>query len=49
MAIITLSHAAFDNGRALAERVASILGCRCLSREVLVEASQRYGIAETEI
>ena len=49
MAIITISHAAFGNGRALAERVASILGYRCVSREVLAEAGQRYGIAETRL
>ncbi|SRR5713226_832593 len=46
MSIITISHTAFGSGRAVAERVASILDYRCVSREVLLEASQRYGIPE---
>ena len=48
MFIITISHEAFGDGRAIAERVAGILGYRCISREVLVEASKRYGIAEAK-
>jgi cytidylate kinase len=48
MSIITISHEAFGCGRAVAERVAAILGYRCISREVLIEASQRYGIAEAK-
>ena len=48
MSIITISHEAFGHGRAIAERVAAILGYRCISREVLVEASKRYGIAEAK-
>ena len=48
MSIITISHEAFGEGRAIAERVAGILGYRCISREVLVEASKRYGIAEAK-
>jgi cytidylate kinase len=46
MSIITISHEAFGDGRAVAERVAAILGYRCISREVVIEASRRYGIAE---
>jgi len=49
MSIITLSHEAFGDGRAIAERVAAILGYSCISREVLVKASQRYGVAETKL
>ncbi|MBI2349480.1 MAG: cytidylate kinase family protein [Deltaproteobacteria bacterium] len=48
MAIITISRGAFSGGQALAERVASVLGYRCVSREVLVEASARYGIPEAK-
>ena len=33
MPIITISHEAFGDGRAVAERVAAILGYRCISRE----------------
>src|SRR5262245_39393562 len=49
MPIITISHEAFGDGRPVAERVAEILGYRCISREVLVKASQRYGIADAKV
>lgn len=49
MSIITISHEAFGDGRAVAERVAAILGYRCISREVLVNASQRFGISEAKL
>jgi hypothetical protein len=49
MSIITISHEAFGDGRAVAERVADILGYRCISREVLIKASERYGIAEAKL
>jgi cytidylate kinase len=49
MSIITISHEAFGDGRAVAEHVASILGYRCISREVLIKASERYGIAEKKL
>jgi hypothetical protein len=49
MSIITISHEAFGDGRAVAARVAAILGYRCISREVLVKASQRYGISEAKL
>jgi len=48
MPIITIYRGAFSGGPALAERVAGELGYRCMSREVLVEASRRYGIPETK-
>lgn len=48
MSIVTISHAAFGGGRAVSERVASILDHRCVSRELLLEASQRYGIPEAK-
>jgi hypothetical protein len=49
VSIITISHEAFGHGRAVAERVAQILGYRCISREVLLKASERYGIAEAKL
>ncbi|HEY7164517.1 MAG TPA: cytidylate kinase family protein [Candidatus Binatia bacterium] len=48
MAIITVSHAAFALGSEIAEKVATQLNYRCLNREVLLEASQRYGIPEAK-
>ena len=49
ISIITISHEAFGDGRAVAERVAAILGYRCISKEVLAKASQRYGITEAKL
>lgn len=46
MAIITISHSAFGGGREVAERVASVLDHPCISRELLVEACNLYGIPE---
>jgi cytidylate kinase len=48
MAIITVSHAAFTCGSEIAEKVASKLDYRCIDREVLLEASRRYGIPEAK-
>ena len=48
MPIITISRGAFSGGQALAEKVAAVLGYRCVSREVLIEASQRYGVPEAK-
>ena len=48
MAIITVSHAAFACGSEIAEKVASDLNYRCIDREVLLEASRRYGIPEAK-
>jgi cytidylate kinase len=46
--IITISHAAFSGGGAIADKVASLLSYRSIDREVLIEASRRYGIPEAK-
>lgn len=48
MSIVTVSHAAFTGGSAIAQKVASNLNYRCVDREVLIEASRRYGIPEAK-
>ena len=48
MSIVTITHAAFSGGTAIAENVASKLGYRSIDREVLLEASKRYGIPEAK-
>ncbi|MEE8075441.1 MAG: cytidylate kinase-like family protein, partial [Candidatus Binatia bacterium] len=48
MPIITIFRGAFSGGPEIAETVASQLGYRSVSREVLAEASRRYGIPETK-
>ena len=49
MAIITIYQGASGSGEELAGALAQSLGCRCISREVLVEASLRYGIPEAKL
>ena len=48
MPIITIIRGAFGAGPEVAERVAEDLGCPCVDREVLMEASNRYGIPEAK-
>ena len=49
MPIITIYQGASGSGEELAEAVAKGLGYRCISREVLVEASRKYNIAEAKL
>ena len=49
MPIITIYQGASGEGQELAEAVAQALGYRCVGREVLVEASRRYGIPEAKL
>ena len=49
MPIITIYEGASGEGQELAESVAEALGYRCVGREVLVEASRRYGIPEAKL
>ena len=48
MAIVTVSHAAFTGGSLIAEQLATALNYRSVNREVLIEASRRYGIPEAK-
>lgn len=45
MGIITVSRGTCSGGKELAECIASQLGYECISREVIVEASERYGVS----
>jgi hypothetical protein len=49
MPIITIYQGASGSGEELAQVVAQTLGYRCVGREVLVEASRRYGIPEARL
>jgi len=49
MAIITISRGSFSYGKEIAETVAAMLGYECISREVLIEASQLFNISEKKI
>jgi len=45
MSIITISRGTFSGGKAIAECVAGRLGYECISREVLREAGDKYGVS----
>jgi cytidylate kinase len=49
MAIITISRGSFSFGKEIAETVATMLGYECISREVLIEASQLFNVSEKKI
>lgn len=48
MSIVTIAHSAYSGGDAIADQVAARLNYRSVDREVLIEASQRYGIPEAK-
>ena len=49
MAIITISRGSYSKGKEVAEKVATRLGYRCLSREVILDASENYHIPEIKM
>lgn len=49
MAIITISRGSYSKGKKVAERVAERLGYACISRDLLVEASERFNIPEIKL
>ena len=44
MAIITISRGSYSKGKEVAERVAQTLGYDCISREILLEASEHFNV-----
>jgi cytidylate kinase len=49
MAIITLSRGSYSKGKEIAEKVAACMNYDCLSREVILEASDRFNIPEIKL
>jgi hypothetical protein len=49
MAIITISRGSYSKGKEVAEKVAERLGYECISREVLLDASDRFHIPEVKL
>jgi cytidylate kinase len=49
MAIITISRGSYSKGKEVAEKVAARLGYQCLSREVILDASELYHIPEIKL
>ena len=49
MAVITISRGCYSHGQEIAEEVAKILGYECVSREILLEASQLFNVSEKKL
>src|SRR5208283_1352220 len=49
MAIITISRGSYYRGREVAEKLAAKLGYDCISREILLAASQEFNIPEIKL
>jgi cytidylate kinase len=49
MSIITISRGSYSRGKEVAEKLAQALGYQCLSRDILLEASERYDIPEIKL
>ena len=49
MAIVIISRGSYSQGKAVAEKVADRLGFECLSRDILLEASDQFNIPEIKL
>jgi cytidylate kinase len=49
MSIITISRGSYSRGKEVAEKVAQALGYECISRDVLIEASEQFNIPEIKL
>jgi cytidylate kinase len=49
MAIITISRGSYSKGREIGEKVGQKLGYECLSREVMIRASEHFNVPEIKL
>ena len=49
MSVITISRGSYSRGKEVAEKVASELGYKCISRDILLEASEEFNIPEIRL
>lgn len=49
MAIITISRGTFSGGKAIAEKLGQTLGCPCISKEIILDAAEEFGIPEDKL
>lgn len=49
MSIITISRGSYSRGKEVAEKLAQALGYECISREILLEASEKFNIPEIKL
>lgn len=49
MSVITISRGSYSRGKEVAEKVATELGYECISRDILLEASEEFNIPELRL
>jgi cytidylate kinase len=49
MPIVTISRGSYSRGKEVAEKVAQELGFECISRDVLIEASEEFNVPEVQL
>jgi hypothetical protein len=49
MPIITISRGSYSRGKEVAEKLAQKLGYKCISRDILLEASEQFNIPEIKL
>jgi cytidylate kinase len=49
MGVITISRGSYSKGKAIAEKLAQILGYECISRDILLETSAHFNIPEIKL
>jgi len=49
MGVITISRGSYSNGKEIAEKLALNLGYKCISRDILLEASDQFNIPEVKL
>ena len=49
MSIVTISRGSYSRGKQVAEKLAEALGYECISREIILEASERFNIPELKL
>lgn len=49
MSIVTISRGSYSKGKEVAEKVAQTLGYKCISRDVLIEASKEFNVPEVKL
>ena len=49
MSIITISRGSYSQGKEVAEKLAETLGYECISRNILLEASEEFNVSEIKL
>lgn len=49
MGVITISRGSYSKGKEIAEKLAQSLGYECISRDILLEASEHFNISEVKL